>query len=209
MKNTNELLRDHVKVQSESTVQAKEDVCFISIADLARELGCTVQTINRYRRKAESKSGNTLGQKSEKDSRVTVFSENDANLIRSLAPAVSTFSSSAEQERQDDAEAVETQVMNSAMVPFAISGLVRQNTRRVNVLVFEQDDVDGFQQDCKEQVQRSGIDLLEMLSNRADQSASRIVNQLVNTEEALAAATMNKMADRVGELLGQATPGNS
>ena len=59
----------------------------ITTQTLASELGCAPQTVNKYRRKAEAKAGHTFGRKSETDARVIVFTREEADLIKAIAPA--------------------------------------------------------------------------------------------------------------------------
>lgn len=54
--------------------------------ELARFLGCTVQAVNKARRKAEDEAGRPLGEADPADKRVTIFSEAETELILKFAP---------------------------------------------------------------------------------------------------------------------------
>lgn len=59
-----------------------------STADIAKRLGCTVQAVNKYRRKIEQRDGVTLGQPDPTDARRVVFTDSELVSITALAPKV-------------------------------------------------------------------------------------------------------------------------
>lgn len=59
-----------------------------STADIAKRLGCTVQAVNKYRRKVENQIGKRLGNPDPTDGRRTLYSENEVSQIAAMAPKV-------------------------------------------------------------------------------------------------------------------------
>jgi hypothetical protein len=59
-----------------------------STADIAKRLGCTVQAVNKYRRKIEKRDGKQLGKPDPADARRTLFSEDEVSQIAELAPKI-------------------------------------------------------------------------------------------------------------------------
>ena len=57
-----------------------------STADIAKHLGCTVQAVNKYRRKIEKRDRKQLGQPDPMDGRRTLYTEDEVALIAELAP---------------------------------------------------------------------------------------------------------------------------
>jgi hypothetical protein len=59
-----------------------------STADIAKRLGCTVQAVNKYRRKIEKRDRNQLGKPDPMDGRRTLYTEDEVALIAELAPQI-------------------------------------------------------------------------------------------------------------------------
>lgn len=59
-----------------------------STADIAKRLGCTVQAVNKYRRKAERQTGQLFGTPDPTDGRRTLFSEAEVSQIAEMAPKI-------------------------------------------------------------------------------------------------------------------------
>ena len=59
-----------------------------STADIAKRLGCTVQAVNKYRRKIEKRDRKQLGKPDPTDSRRTLYTEDEVALIAELAPKI-------------------------------------------------------------------------------------------------------------------------
>jgi len=59
-----------------------------STADIAKRLGCTVQAVNKYRRKIEKRDGKQLGQPDPTAGRRPLYTEDEVALIAELAPQI-------------------------------------------------------------------------------------------------------------------------
>ena len=59
-----------------------------STAEIAKRLGCTVQAVNKYRRKAEKQGGKPLGTPDPTDGRRTLYSEDEVSQIAEMAPKI-------------------------------------------------------------------------------------------------------------------------
>jgi hypothetical protein len=59
-----------------------------STTDIAKRLGCTVQAVNKYRRKIEKRDRKRLGRPDPSDGRRTLFTEDEVALIAELAPKI-------------------------------------------------------------------------------------------------------------------------
>lgn len=59
-----------------------------SSADIAKRLGCTIQAVNKYRRKVEKELGESLGSPDPADGRRTLYSEDEVSLIAEHAPKI-------------------------------------------------------------------------------------------------------------------------
>lgn len=59
-----------------------------STADIAKRLGCTVQAVNKYRRKVEKQIGKRFGTPDPSDGRRTLFSEDEVSQIAEMAPKI-------------------------------------------------------------------------------------------------------------------------
>ena len=59
-----------------------------SSADIAKRLGCTIQAVNKYRRKVEKELGAPLGSPDLTDGRRTLYSEDEVSLIAEHAPKI-------------------------------------------------------------------------------------------------------------------------
>lgn len=59
-----------------------------STADIAKRLGCTVQAVNKYRRKVEKQIGKRLGTTDPTDGRRTLYSEDEVSQIAEMAPKI-------------------------------------------------------------------------------------------------------------------------
>ncbi|MDB9527843.1 hypothetical protein PN498_17745 [Oscillatoria sp. CS-180] len=59
-----------------------------STADIAKRLGCTVQAVNKYRRKVEKQIGRRFGTPDPSDGRRTLYSEDEVSQIAEMAPKI-------------------------------------------------------------------------------------------------------------------------
>ena len=59
-----------------------------STADIAKRLGCTVQAVNKYRRKIEKRDRKQLGKPDPTDGRRTLYTDDEVALIAELAPKI-------------------------------------------------------------------------------------------------------------------------
>ena len=59
-----------------------------STADIAKRLGCTVQAVNKYRRKVEKQVGKRFGTPDPADGRRTLYSEDEVSQIAEMAPKI-------------------------------------------------------------------------------------------------------------------------
>lgn len=59
-----------------------------SSADIAKRLGCTIQAVNKYRRKVEKELGESLGSPDPADGRRTLYGEDEVSLIAEHAPKI-------------------------------------------------------------------------------------------------------------------------
>ena len=77
-----------------------------STADIARELGVTVQAVNKYRRRVEKQVGKQIGNADPRDKRRTVFSETEFEQIKALAPVLPRETVDAEIVEGEDVEVI-------------------------------------------------------------------------------------------------------
>lgn len=76
-----------------------------STADIAKRLGCTVQAVNKYRRKIEKRDRKRLGKPDPMDGRRTLYTENEVALIAELAPKIPVTPA-------DEAECLEAELLD-------------------------------------------------------------------------------------------------
>jgi len=67
-----------------------------STADIAKRLGCTVQAVNKYRRKVEKQNGKRFGTPDPADGRRTLYSEDEVSQIAEMAPKIPVTEASEE-----------------------------------------------------------------------------------------------------------------
>ena len=156
---------------------------FICTSDLANAHGVTVQTINRWRVKAELKAERQFGTRSEQDSRVVVFSEQEVQLIIDQGPKVRPFLSSPEPieaEIVDAGEVTSLVPLNSATNETAL--ISHFNRRAVD------QDIAALQLRAQIAASQANNVLSSFAKTRIKQAASRI-------EIAVATLEANAMAD--------------
>jgi hypothetical protein len=77
-----------------------------STADIARELGVTVQAVNKYRRRVEKQVGKQIGSADLRDKRRTLFDDAEFEQIKALAPMLPRETVEAEIIDGEDVEVV-------------------------------------------------------------------------------------------------------
>lgn len=78
-----------------------------STAEIAKRLGCTVQAVNKYRRKVEQQIEKPLGTPDPTDGRRTLYSEDEVSQIAEMAPKIPVTSAS-------DAACVEAELIDGS-----------------------------------------------------------------------------------------------
>ncbi len=97
-----------------------------STADIARELGVTVQAVNKYRRKIEKQNGKQMGTADPKDGRRTLFSEDEFQQIKALAPELPREAIEAEIVEGEDVEVYHGPTSALALRHSSLPALQRQ-----------------------------------------------------------------------------------
>ena len=85
-----------------------------STAEIAKRLGCTVQAVNKYRRKAEKQGGKPLGAPDPTDGRRTLYSEDEVSQIAEMAPKIPVTPAS-------DEDCVEAELIDGSDTEVSIS----------------------------------------------------------------------------------------
>ena len=97
-----------------------------STADIAKRLGCTVQAVNKYRRKIEKRDQKQLGTPDPSDARRTLFSDDEVSQIAELAPKIPVTPASDSQ--VIDAELIDGEDTEQAIAPQNTSLALRHST---------------------------------------------------------------------------------
>lgn len=168
-----------------------------STADIARKLGVTVQAVNKYRRKLEKRNGKQFGTADPKDGRRTLFTDDEFQQIKELAPALPREAVDAEIVDGEDVEVVSGP---TSVLGLRHSSLPAMQRQRFD-MVAAQSDIAGIQHQTA------------TIANRGDNIFSefarlRMAQALTNVERTIATLEANALGDAV-EMLGKPVGGEN
>jgi hypothetical protein len=166
-----------------------------STADIAKRLGCTVQAVNKYRRRVEDEVGQSLGRPDPSDRRRVIFTDDEAEQISAMAPQVA---------RIDDAEVIDGPDVEVLEGPRGSSLALRHSTlpalqRRGFDLVSARQDIDDLEIHTARIAQRAD----SVLSGFA---TARMVQAAANIERTIATLEANALGDALHSLGKSAAP---
>jgi hypothetical protein len=173
-----------------------------STADIAKRLGCTVQAVNKYRRKIEKRDGKQLGTPDPIDARRTLFSDDELSQIAEMAPKIPVSPATDDQivdaeliDGDDTEEAISPQSTSLALRHSQLPAVQRQRfdlaTARENIVAIEQHT---------NAVAARGDNLL------ADFAVAEMLEAVADIKQTVATMKANAMGDAVSQLGKPPTP---
>jgi hypothetical protein len=173
----------------------------ITTKDIANELGCAPQTVNKYRRKAEAKAGRTFGTQSDTDGRIIIFTSEEASLIKAMAPQRVEVSASealeAELVSNDDPVLETIQPLSHRLL-----SLQTPVPPRYGSLRFDHTDADADRTALLQHQSVSANGANHVLTAYARTRISEAVATIDNTIETMTANALASVAEQVGKETG-------
>lgn len=167
-----------------------------STADIAKRLGCTVQAVNKYRRKIEKRNGKQLGKPDPADARRTLYSEDELSQIAELAPKIPVTPVTDSQVWE--AELIDGDDTETAIAPENTSLALRHSTlpavqRRRFDLATAQENIAAI--DAHTNATASRADAL-----LSDFATAEMLGAIADIKQTVATLKANALGDAVGHL---------
>lgn len=164
-----------------------------SSADIAKRLGCSIQAVNKYRRKIEKRNEKQLGKPDPADGRRTLYSEDEVSLIAELAPQIPVTAPTEDQVLEVDLldgeeDTIEAIAPQSTSLALRHSTLPARQRQRFDLAVAQEN-----------------LAAIEQHTNHTASRADSLLSDLAVTEMAAAAADIKQtIATMKANALGDA-----